>query len=271
MSEATYYRDHWLTVEPERLDAYEEMFRWRPQLEPLLAPARLEPGLTVVDYGCGPGHLAVELARRVGARGRVLALDLNAEFLKRTSERAAAGGLADRVTVIPVTGDVLPVEPGSVDRVICKNVLEYVDDPATTLVQFRRALRPHGLAHVIDSDWGLLAVEPLGPEQGAELFAAARHAYKTPHIGRQLHGLFRAAGFRDVQLQVLANADVKGHMAAVVLNMVGYARASGKLPGAKLDAIVAELRGAIDAGRYLLLLPQFLVTGAAPPRTGSER
>src|SRR5512145_1529759 len=103
MGEATYYRDHWVTVEPERLDAYEEMFRWRPQLEPLLAPARLGPGLTVVDYGCGPGHLAVELARRVGPEGRVLALDLNAEFRQRTAERAAAEGLAERVTVLAVT------------------------------------------------------------------------------------------------------------------------------------------------------------------------
>jgi ubiquinone/menaquinone biosynthesis C-methylase UbiE len=263
MSEATYYRDHWLTVEPARLDAYEEMFRWRPQLEPLLAPARLEPGLTVIDYGCGPGHLAVELARRVGPGGRVLALDLNAEFRRRTAERAASEGVAERVTVLAVTDDVLLLGPASADRVICKNVLEYVDDPARTLAEFRRVLRPGGLAHVIDSDWGLLAVEPLGPERGAELFAAARHAYKTPHIGRRLHGLFRGAGFRDVQLQVLANADVKGHMAAVVLNMVEYARASGRLPAAQLDAIVAELREAIDAGRYLLLLPQFLVTGVA--------
>src|SRR5262245_30898684 len=118
MNEATYYRDHWVSVEPERIDAYEEMFRWRPQLEPLLAGARLAPGLTVVDYGCGPGHLAVELARRVGPTGRVLALDLNAEFLKRTSERAAGEGVAERVTALPVIDDVLPLEPGSVDRVI---------------------------------------------------------------------------------------------------------------------------------------------------------
>jgi ubiquinone/menaquinone biosynthesis C-methylase UbiE len=263
MSEATYYRDHWVTVEPERLAAYEEMFRWRPQLEPLLAPARVGPGLTVVDYGCGPGHLAVELARRVGPGGRVFALDLNAEFRRRTAERAAAEGVAERVTVLAVEDDALPLEPASVDRVVCKNVLEYVDDPAHTLAEFRRVLRPGALAHVIDSDWGLLAVEPLGAERGAELFAAARHAYKTPHIGRRLHGLFRGAGFRDVELQVLANADVKGHMAAVVLNMVQYARASGKLPAAHLDAIVAELRQAIDAGRYLLLLPQFLVSGVA--------
>lgn len=263
MSEASYYRDHWLTVEPERLDAYEELFRWRPQLEPLLAPARLAPGLVVADYGCGPGHLAVELARRVGATGHVHALDLNAEFVRRTRARAEAEGVAGCVSVHQITSDGIPLPPASLDRVVCKNVLEYVDDPGQTLASFSAALRPGGLAHVIDSDWALLAIEPLGEGRTAEVFAAARHAYRTPQIGRQLHRLFRHAGFRDVQVQVLANPDLKGHMAPVVWNMVQYARASGKLAPATLDAIVADVKRAIEAGEFLLLLPQFLVTGTA--------
>jgi SAM-dependent methyltransferase len=263
MSESTYYRDHWLTVERERLDAYEELFRWRPQLEPLLAPARLEAGLVVADYGCGPGHLTVELARRVGARGLVHALDLNAEFVSRTRARAEAEGVAGRVTAHEIARDGIPLPPGALDRVICKNVLEYVDDPLLTLASFRSALRPGGIAHVIDSDWALLAVEPLGIERTSELFAAARHAYRTPQIGRQLHRLFRRAGFRDVEVRVLATPDLKGHMAPVVWNMVQYARASGKLAPALLDAIVADVKRAIDAGEFLLLLPQFLVTGVA--------
>ncbi len=262
MSELSYYRDHWLTVTPERLDAYEELFRWRPQLEPLLAPAALAPGQVVADYGCGPGHLAVELARRVGPSGHVHALDLNAEFVRRTRARAEAEGVAGRVSVHRITSDGIPLL-GALDRVVCKNVLEYVDDPGQTLASFRAALRPGGIAHVIDSDWALLAIEPLGLERTAELFAAARHAYRTPQIGRQLHRLFRRAGFRDVQLQVLANPDVKGHMAPVVWNMVQYARASGKLAPALLDAIVADVKRAIEAGEFLLLLPQFLVTGVA--------
>jgi ubiquinone/menaquinone biosynthesis C-methylase UbiE len=263
MTESTYYRDHWVTVEPERLDAYEELFRWRPQLAPLLAPARLSPGLAVVDFGCGPGHLTVELARRVGPAGRVHALDLNAEFVRRTRARAEAEGVAGCVTVHHVTSDGIPLPPGTLDRVVCKNVLEYVDDPARTLASFRAALRPGGIAHVIDSDWALLAVEPLGLERTSELFAAARHAYRTPQIGRQLHRLFRSKGFRDVEVQVLANTDLKGHMAPIVWNMVGYARSSGKLAPAVLDAIVADVKRAIAAGEFLLLLPQFLVTGVA--------
>jgi SAM-dependent methyltransferase len=162
-----------------------------------------------------------------------------------------------------VSSDGIPLPPGTLDRVVCKNVLEYVDDPARTLASFRAALRPGGLAHVIDSDWALLVVEPLGEGRTSELLAAARHAYRTPQIGRQLHRLFRSNGFRDVEVQVLASPDLKGYMAPVVWNMVGYARASGKLAPTVLDAIVADVKRAIEVGEFLLLLPQFLVTGIA--------
>jgi len=263
MTESTYYRDHWVEVEPERLDAYEELFRWRPQLEPLLAPARLGPGQVVADYGCGPGHLAVELARRVAPDGHVHAIDLNAEFVRRSRARAAAEGFAEHVTVHGVERDGVPLPPATLDRIVCKNVLEYVDDPAETLASFHAALRPGGIAHVIDSDWALFAVEPLGGERCRTLFDAARHAYRTPEIGRRLHRLFRRAGFRDVEVKVLANPDVKGHMVPIVWNMLAYARASGRMAPAELDAIEAELKQALADGEFLLLLPQFLVTGVA--------
>ena len=89
------------------------------------------------------------------------------------------------------------------------------------------------------------------------------HAYRTPEIGRRLHRLFRHAGFRDVEVKVLANADVKGHTAPIVWNMLAYARASGRMPAAELDAIAAELEQALAEGEFLLLLPQFLATGVA--------
>ncbi len=93
MSRETYYRDHWTDIESERLERYEEQFVWRPGMDRLLAPAEIAPAQTVADYGCGPGYLAVELARRVGEAGRVHAFDINAEFVARTAERAAAAGV----------------------------------------------------------------------------------------------------------------------------------------------------------------------------------
>ncbi|HTO52857.1 MAG TPA: methyltransferase domain-containing protein [Myxococcota bacterium] len=263
MNDATYYRDHWLEIAPERLEAYEQLFEWRPQNAPLLEPAQLAPGQTVVDYGCGPGGLAVELARRVAPNGRVVGVDLNAEFLQRAAARAKRDGVESLVSWQRCDGDKLPLESGFADRVVCKNVLEYVPDVGATLSEFRRVLRPGGLAHAIDSDWGLFAVEPLGAERMAELFAAAAPAYRTPYIGRKLYGAMRAAGFRDVRVQILASADTKGRMAPIVFNMLGYARESGRMGARQLDAIAAELKRAIADGTFVLILPQFLVTGSA--------
>src|SRR5689334_4632579 len=121
MNPETYYRDHWLEIDPERIEEYEEMFRWRPRMAPLLDPAEIGLGQRVVDFGCGPGMLTLELARRVGLEGHVHAVDVNPNFLERTRENAAREGLADRVSVHRASEDRLPLEDASVDRVICKN------------------------------------------------------------------------------------------------------------------------------------------------------
>src|SRR5262245_1192258 len=248
MNDATYYKDHWVTIEPERLEAYEQLFEWRPQSAPLLEPAELAPGQVVVDYGCGPGGLAVELARRVGPTGRVHGVDLNAAFLERAAARARRDGVESLLTWHRCDGEKLPLDSGFADRLVCKNVMEYVPDVAATLAEFRRVLKPGGLVHVIDSDWGLFAVEPHGAERMAALFAAPAPAYQTPHIGRKLHGALRAARFQDVKVRILASADTQGRMAPVVFNMLGYARESGRLAPAKLEAMAADVKQALADG-----------------------
>lgn len=263
MDEATYYRDHWLDVEPERVEAYEAMFRWRPEMAPLLEPAEIGPGQRVVDYGCGPGMLSLELAQRVGPDGRVHAVDINAPFLERAAELASDEGVGDRIAFHHIETDRLPLDDASVDRIVCKNVLEYVDDVGATLRDFRRALAPGGRVHAVDSDWGMLAVEPIGPERLAAVFGAASIAYRTPLIGRQLYGAMRAAGFDEVRVKVLASADTKGHAAPILLNMARYARHSGRMDAEGIDAFVSDVKRALEDGTYLLVLPQFLVTGIA--------
>jgi len=261
-SPETYYRDHWVAIDGERLEAYEQMFRWRPEMEPLIAPAEIGAGNAVVDFGCGPGWLAIEIAKRVGSAGHVHAVDLNADFLARAAAHASEAGVRERMTFHRVTDERLPLAAGSVDRVVTKNVLEYVTDLHATLLELRRVLRPGGRLHVIDSDWGMLAVEPIGAEAIGELFAAANIAYKTPLIGRKLYGALRAAGFADVQVQIIASADMRGHFAPIVTNMAAYARASGRLAAETIDRVIRELEAALKAGTYMLVLPQFLVTGS---------
>lgn len=39
MNPDTFYRDHWLDIDPEQIEAYEEMFRWHPRMETGPEPA----------------------------------------------------------------------------------------------------------------------------------------------------------------------------------------------------------------------------------------
>jgi len=256
----TYYRDHWLHVEEDRMARYEAMFQWRDGYEALIAPAAIGTGQVVADYGCGPGGLAVELARRVGPSGRVLAVDINRDFLARTRALCDEQGLGDRVDARQMEGERIPVDDADVDRVVCKNVLEYVPDPEATVREFYRIVKPGGIVHVSDSDWGGVVLEPLG-ERFTRLMSAASVAFRTPLIARRLYGMFRSAGFEDVRVQVIANADTSGGLRGVIYNMASYARTSGKIDDAEIADFLADVDRAVEEKTFFALLPQFLVTG----------
>ena len=153
------------------------------------------------------------------------------------------------------------VELNAVDRVICKSVLEYVTQPASNIAEFTRVTKPGGRVHVIDSDWHMLVAEPLDDDTLATLFAAANHAYKTPRIGRRLYGLMREAGLTDIDVRVLAAPDTRGVRAPIMFHMVSYAREAGTLPAQVLDSIEARIEAGLRDDRFLLILPQFVVSG----------
>ena len=50
----------------------------------------LQPGMAVLDVGCGPGRVAIPLARKVGPDGEVVAVDIQAGMLRRAQEKARA-------------------------------------------------------------------------------------------------------------------------------------------------------------------------------------
>ncbi|MHC1712576.1 MAG: class I SAM-dependent methyltransferase [Solidesulfovibrio sp.] len=57
----------------------------------------VHPGEIAVDLGCGPGFFTLPMARMVGEKGRVVAVDLQEEMLKRMRQRAASAGLLPRI------------------------------------------------------------------------------------------------------------------------------------------------------------------------------
>ncbi|MEM7026055.1 MAG: methyltransferase domain-containing protein, partial [Pseudomonadota bacterium] len=238
------FQDHWLNIEPERMARYETMYRWNPATEVFYTPARIGPGQVIGDFGCGPGHAAIEFAKRVGSSGYVHAFDINAEFVGSARAKAQAEALEDRITVHLLEGAGLPLPNSSLDRVIARNTLIYVEDPLATLTEFRRCLRPQGIAHAIEGDWRLTAVEPVPTDDWRALIEAASWAWPRPEMGRQLYGYAREAGFEEVLVQVLTSPDTEGRLNGMIHTVAGYARESGRIESERVDAILETIRRA---------------------------
>ena len=218
------------------------------------------PDTPSANFGSGPGHTAIEIAKWVEAAGHVHALDINADFVSQTRDNAAAAGAGDRVSAHQCDGSALPMPDGCLDRLTTRNTLIYVDNPEHTIGEFRRVLRTGGKVHAIEGDWPMMIVEPVPTETWTGLVDAASHACRTPDIGRKLHGLMSAAGFSDVSVQVIARPDTDGRLLPMIRNMAGYARGGGMMSDASIEGMLSTIERALSEGSYLALAPQFVVT-----------
>lgn len=100
-------------------------------------------GRRILDLGTGRGGLAIALAR---AGCDVVAMDLRRRNLETAVLRGRRYGL--RPLVAAAAGERLPFAPGTFDLVICRDILEHCQDPATVLAEVRRVLAPGGAAYL---------------------------------------------------------------------------------------------------------------------------
>jgi 2-polyprenyl-6-hydroxyphenyl methylase/3-demethylubiquinone-9 3-methyltransferase len=147
------------------LSIYDTVSPWWDPVDPLFAPLRaLAParmaylrraGLTVagrrvLDVGCGGGFMSEPLA---AAGGEVIGVDIAPGALEAAAARLASRGLTADLRL--GEGAALPVEGGSVDLVVCTDVLVHVPDPAAVIREIGRVLRPGGalLVSTISRTW----------------------------------------------------------------------------------------------------------------------
>jgi len=113
--------------------------------------AGIRPGMTVADIGAGEGYYTVRLAERVGARGRVLAEDIDAEARDHLAQRVLRERL-DNVSVRLGTPDDPKLPENSFDRIFMVHMYHEVEEPYAFLWRLRPALRAHGQVIVVDID-----------------------------------------------------------------------------------------------------------------------
>ncbi|MGC2323300.1 MAG: methyltransferase domain-containing protein [Terriglobales bacterium] len=109
-------------------------------LEDFLPPRPAKDSLFALDLGCGTGAMAVRLAR-LGIH--VTLLDSSQEMLEIATRSAREAGVTEKIVLKHGDADQMAnlFRAGSFDLILCHNILEYVDDPATLLRGAARALR----------------------------------------------------------------------------------------------------------------------------------
>ncbi len=157
-----------------------------------LQPLELQPGASLLDFGCGDGALGL---RALQARDdlRVVFADTSAELLDRANRRAEAAGVDARCRFVWLAdGDLGVIPAASLDAVCTRSALAYVPDKHRMLTQFHRVLRPGGmlsLAEPIFRDDALMCCAERAVLDGPQ-------AAELPPLLRLLHD-WRARQFPD--------------------------------------------------------------------------
>ncbi|MFN9433781.1 MAG: class I SAM-dependent methyltransferase [Planctomycetota bacterium] len=129
------------------LNRPERMQEENPQ--EMLEQLRVEPGMTVCDMGCGDGYYTVELARRVGADGKVLAVDIQPEMLQELSRRCERLEIKNVDMILGLPHD--PKLPeGQVDLILMVDVYHEFSNPVEMLEAMRRSLKPNGRIALVE-------------------------------------------------------------------------------------------------------------------------
>ena len=186
--------------------------RWRRFL---VSRLHIGPDARVLDVATGTGAVAVELVRQYGCS--VVGIDRSPEMLAVARRRVAARGLGTRIELHEGRAETLPFADASFDALTVTYLLRYVDDPAATICELARVVRPGGTMALLEFGvpqarparilWELyvrialpLAGRLLSPgwhEVGRFLGPSIRDYEARLPLARQLE-LWSEAGFEDL-------------------------------------------------------------------------
>ena len=161
----------------------------------------LQPGLRLLDCGCGPGSITLGLAARVDP-GEVVGIDFAPDQIAHARQAAAREG---RRNVRFESANVysLPFESGRFERAFSHALLEHLADPQRALRELHRVLAPEGVIGVCSPDWGGFLASPPSPRLSRALDAYT--ALQTGNggdvrAGRNQGLHLAAAGFEAIEL-----------------------------------------------------------------------
>jgi demethylmenaquinone methyltransferase/2-methoxy-6-polyprenyl-1,4-benzoquinol methylase len=192
--------------------------RWRRAMVDSVVQA--DPG-TVLDVATGTAGVATQLARRT--RARVTGIDITEEMLRRGRSAVVRQGLEERVALVCGQAEQLPFSDATFDALTFTYLLRYVADPAATLCELARVVRPGGIVASLEfhvpprrlwrGAWWLytrLGLPVLGAPAGREWYRVGRFlgpsisAHYERYADSWTVDAWQRAGLADVGVRLMS-------------------------------------------------------------------
>ena len=132
--------------ESDRLDT--RFRRWLQNPKRILSPY-IKEGMTVLDFGCGPGFFSVDMAQMVGESGRVIAADLQEGMLQKLSDKIKETELENRIALHKCEEDKIGITD-KVDFVLAFYIVHEVVNKEGLFTEIETILKPNGQVLIVE-------------------------------------------------------------------------------------------------------------------------
>jgi ubiquinone/menaquinone biosynthesis C-methylase UbiE len=115
----------------------------------IIVHSDLQPGMTVIDIGCGPGRVTIPVAQKVGSGGHVVAMDMQRGMIERVQAKARAANLTNIAFLNEGIGEG-KLEYNKFDRALLVTVLGEIPNQKAALKEIFDALKPGGILSITE-------------------------------------------------------------------------------------------------------------------------
>ena len=218
----------------------------------------LSEGDTVVDIGCGNGLLTQEIARAIGKTGKVIGVDPSEDMRAAASARCAA---FPSVQIKDGLADALPAQDGWADKAVAVQVLEYLPDIPSAILEAHRVLRVSGRFVAVDTGCKTLDWFSQDKDRMQRVQAAWAHHYTEAGVAALWPRLMRDVGFSAIEIEPFTFCDVTlrpDGIAFMLMHLMSrYAAENGHMAEAETTAWFDEQVALANQGRFFFSLTYY--------------